>query len=101
MDATQTQNYRDFITGAWEKAVNHKEGEVIPDEEFQLSVDHDGYKHITTTQRIRHIYKQHGNEKIEKPRGQIAITQRDIENIPNIIGDYSYLIKNMVVIHKV
>jgi hypothetical protein len=45
-------------------------GETIPDEEFLLSVDHDGSR--PTTQRIRPIYKQQGNEKTEQSRRQIA-----------------------------
>jgi hypothetical protein len=94
MDAEQAQKYRDFAKGAWENAVNHKEGEVIPDEEFLLSVDKDGYRHTVTTQRIRHIYKQHGNEKAEKARGQIAITESDIELIPDIIENFTYSIRN-------
>jgi hypothetical protein len=95
MDAAQTQKYREFAKGAWENAVNHKEGEAISDGEFLLSVDGDGYRHTTTAQRIRHIYKQHGNEKTEKARGQIAVTESDIELIPDIMSDYSYIVKNI------
>jgi hypothetical protein len=31
MDAVQAQKYREFVKGAWENAVNHREGEAIPD----------------------------------------------------------------------
>jgi hypothetical protein len=93
-DAEQTQKYRDFVKEAWDKAVNHKEGDAIPNEEFLLSVDKDGYRHITTTQRIRHIYKQHGNEKLEQFRRQIAIKESEIEIIPDIINNYSFAIRN-------
>jgi hypothetical protein len=89
--AEQTQKYRDFAKGAWKNAINHKEGEVIPDEEFLLSVDKDGYRHTTTSQRIRHIYKRHGNETC---RDQVAITESDIELIPDIIKDFTYSIRN-------
>jgi hypothetical protein len=94
MDAERAQKYQDFAKGAWENAVNHKEGDVIPDEEFLLSVDKDGYRHTVTTQRIRHIYKHHGNEKTENSRGQTAITENDIELIPDIIENFTYSVKN-------
>ena len=100
MDDGQAQKYNNFVKTAWEKAVNHKDGETIPTDEFLLLVDKDGYRHITTTQRIRHIYKQHGNEKIEKSRGQIAIKESDIEMIPDIIGNYTFVIKNIVYENK-
>jgi hypothetical protein len=94
MDAEQTKKYKTFVRSAWEKAVNHNEGERIADEEFLLSVDKDGYRHTTTSQRIRHIYKQHGNEKAEKARGQIVITESDIELIPDIIENFTYSVRN-------
>jgi hypothetical protein len=94
MDAEQIQKYKAFVNDAWDKAVNHKEGEFIPKDEFVLFVDKSGYRHAITTQRIRHIYRQHGNERAEKSRGQIAITQKDLELIPDIIDNYSFAIKN-------
>lgn len=94
MDAEQAQKYREFVKGAWENAANHREGEAIPDAEFLLSVDGDGYRHTITSQRIRHIYKQHGNEKAEKARGQVAVTESDIELIPDIIENFTYAVRN-------
>jgi hypothetical protein len=52
-------------------------------------------KHIEKAQSVRHIYKRHGNEKTEKSRGQIAIKQSDIEMIPDIVGNYTFAIKNI------
>ncbi|MDR1470336.1 MAG: hypothetical protein LBT00_13720 [Spirochaetaceae bacterium] len=95
MDKEQAQKYRDFVKDAWEKAVNHKEGETIPSEEFLLFVDKEGMKHIEKSQSFRHIFKQHGNKKTEESRGQIAIKQSDIEIIPDIINDYTFVIKNI------
>jgi hypothetical protein len=94
MNADQIQKYKAFVNDAWDKAVNHKEVEFIPKDEFVLFVDKSGYRHAVTTQRIRHIYRQHGNERAEKSRRQVSITQRDIENIPDIIDNYSFAIKN-------
>jgi len=45
-------------------------------------------KHIIADYDIRHIIKQHGNPEIEKAKGQIAVTTKDIEKIPDIINTY-------------
>lgn len=42
---------------------------------------------------IRHMIKQHGNPELEKLKGQIAITTKDIEKIPDIINNYDDIIK--------
>ena len=35
---------------------------------------------------IRHMFKSHGDPKVETPRGQIAVTRQDIAQIPEIIA---------------
>jgi hypothetical protein len=49
----------------------------------------EGYVHKITNMDIRHIYKEHGNQKIESNRGQIAIIKRDITLIPEITQKYT------------
>jgi hypothetical protein len=44
-----------------------------------------GYKHTIDVSSINHAIKNHGNEKSETSRGQIAITEQDFEEIPEII----------------
>lgn len=39
------------------------------------------------------MLKQHGNPELEKLKGQIAITAKDIEKIPDIINNYDSIIK--------
>ena len=53
-----------------------------------FDIDVSGRKHMITDYDIRHIIKQHGNPEIEKTKGQLAITTKDIEKIPDIIEKY-------------
>lgn len=41
---------------------------------------------------IKHLYKKHGNPEAESKRGQIAITDKDIQEIPSIVKDYNYIV---------
>ena len=45
----------------------------------------EGYNCSISAQEIRKIFKDHGTERTEAPRGQRAITEEDIANIPVII----------------
>ncbi len=56
-------------------------------------IDISGRNHIISDYDIRHIIKQHGNVEMEKKKGQIAITVKDIEKIPDIINNYDKIIK--------
>ena len=58
-----------------------------------FGIDVSGRKHIISDYDIRHIIKQHGNPVIEKSKGQIAVTTKDIEKIPDIIENYDSIIK--------
>lgn len=58
-----------------------------------LGIDISGREHIITDYDIRHIIKQHGNPEIEKTKGQIAITSKDIEKIPDIINNYDKIVQ--------
>ncbi len=50
-------------------------------------------RHILADNDIRHMIKQHGNESIERTKGQIAININDIEKIPDIIENYDNITK--------
>lgn len=50
-------------------------------------------RHVLADNDIRHIIKEHGNPEIEKAKGQIAITTKDIEKIPDIIENYDRLVE--------
>jgi hypothetical protein len=44
-----------------------------------------GFKRIIDKFGINHTLKNHGNVEIEKRRGQIAITEKDFELVPEIV----------------
>ena len=50
-------------------------------------------RHVLADNDIRHMIKQHGNPILEKQKGQIAITTKDIEKIPDIIANYDRLVQ--------
>ena len=58
-----------------------------------FGIDVAGRKHMLSDNDIRHMIKEHGNPEIEKTKGQIAITTKDIEKIPDIINNYDNIIK--------
>lgn len=61
-----------------------------------LAIDTSNRKHMLPDYNIRHIIKQHGNTEIERTRGQIAVTSKDIEKIPDIINNYDKIEKGSV-----
>ena len=42
---------------------------------------------------IKHMLNQHGNERIEKAKGQLPITKEDILKIPDVIENYDNIVK--------
>jgi len=48
--------------------------------------DVSNYRHAITDWDIRHIFKEHGNAKVEEAAGQIAITDEDIQRIPKVLA---------------
>ena len=58
-----------------------------------------GYQHDLDVSGTRHAIKEHGQQKTEEPRGQIAITEGDFEKIPEVIygyDDVSFTGKNKI-----
>lgn len=58
-----------------------------------LNMDISGRVHLLADNDIRHMIKEHGNPEIEKTKGQIAITTKDIEKIPDIINNYDKIVR--------
>lgn len=84
--------FRNFIKGALEKKIFNKKiyfGTVPTDLAALIKsnahVDVEGYNVSLSADEIRKIFKDHGKEKTEAPRGQRAITPDDIINIPSVI----------------
>ena len=49
------------------------------------SRDIDGYVHVIDGSGVRHIYKEHASKAGEAARGQLVVTPRDVEMIPDVI----------------
>ena len=64
----------------------------IPDTTAQMVMDEtginiSGYNAILSSDNVRHIIRNHGNANTEESRGQTAITENDILQIPFILSD--------------
>lgn len=57
----------------------------------RLGLDIEGYKHIVDARSIKHIFNRHGKGN-ELTDNQIPVTDKDIENIPNIVNSPDYLV---------
>lgn len=54
------------------------------------------FSHSFSTSAVAHIRRQHGDEASEKGRGQLPITEQDIEAIPDILANYDALRTDLV-----
>jgi len=55
------------------------------DEAKEVGLDIDGFEHEITNEFVAHVMNEHGNEKKEKSRGQIAVKEGDFKKIPEIV----------------
>jgi hypothetical protein len=58
----------------------------------QVGIDIEGYEHEISNYFIRHVIKNHGNEKKEASRGNISVRDEDFEKIPEIIDCPDYVV---------
>lgn len=56
----------------------------------------EGYSHSVSKADINHIKKEHGDAQAEAARGQIAITDKDITRIPDIVSNYGAIRDDLV-----
>jgi phage-related protein (TIGR01555 family) len=54
--------------------------------EKETGLEFDGYKRIIDNYAIKHMIKQHGNAQKEAARGQLPVTEEDIQKIPEIVS---------------
>ncbi|MDG9966927.1 hypothetical protein N7638_02675 [Achromobacter mucicolens] len=54
------------------------------------------FSHSFSSSAVSHIHRRHGDEGSEKGRGQVPITERDIEAIPDILANYDALRTDLV-----
>ncbi len=64
------------------KVISEKEAELI---KLKTGLNVSGFKRILDNNGVNHTIKNHGKEKIESLRGQIAVTLEDFEKIPRIV----------------
>jgi hypothetical protein len=64
----------------------------LVDEAKKIGLDIDGFTHEITSDFINHVMKNHGNENIEKARGQIAVKESDFEKIPELLSSPDHVI---------
>lgn len=50
------------------------------------------YLHTLTSGNVRHIVNRHGDEKVEKQRGQLPMTTAEIKKIPDVLANPDYLV---------
>ena len=84
--------YRDFIKESIENkqyqkkiyfgAISNELANVI---KINTGINVEGFNCSLSSDEIRKIFKDHGSEKTEKPRGQRPITENDILNVPLVI----------------
>jgi len=75
-----------------EKISLGKVGKWLVREAKKVGLDIVGFEHEITNEFVRHVIKNHGNEKIESARGQIAIKESDFRKIPEIVRKPDYAI---------
>ena len=57
-----------------------------------VGIDIKGFKHKITGDFKRHVINHHGNTKIESNRHQIAVTDKDLENIDDVINNPTFAV---------
>lgn len=49
-------------------------------------IDIEGHRHVIDGSAVRHVVSRHGDEKVERSRGQLAVTESDFEKIPAVLA---------------
>ena len=52
----------------------------------QANLDLSDYEFTIDNFAVKHVLKQHGNPDIERPRGQVAVTDKDFDLLPLVLG---------------
>lgn len=51
----------------------------------QANLDLSDYEFTIDNFAVKHVLKQHGNPDIERPRGQVAVTDKDFDLLPLVL----------------
>ena len=65
---------------------------VLAENAKEHGYDIDGYRHTVDNYSVKHIRNEHGDVEEETARGQIAITDDDIKNIPIVLQNPDYIV---------
>lgn len=97
-DETESKTMKQKILNLFQVAMSRKDGNkafenltaVTPEVSAMIKakagLDVSGYVHSIDESAIRHMIKNHGDEKTEAARGQSAITQDDVANIYDVVS---------------
>jgi len=69
-----------------QKAVLGKVSDWLASEAAKHGLNLQGYQHTLDGSAVRHMFNRHSNPKIEQSRGQIALNDTDIQNVPEVIA---------------
>lgn len=81
----------DVLDAAAKPGISNAKAKIGAASEWLVGQAHDagvnisGYNHAVDASAIRHIKKAHGNPDTETARGQVAVTDADISNIPSLL----------------
>ncbi|HNC63581.1 MAG TPA: hypothetical protein PK075_02930, partial [Chitinophagales bacterium] len=64
--------------------ITSEQAEVL---ENDLGINPNGYTHTIEKSMINHTINNHGNERIEAQRGQLAVTEEDFTKIPEVLNN--------------
>jgi|GEM_PF-1224841 len=68
-----------------QKAVLGKVADWLVQEAAKHGLNLQGYVHTLDGSAVRHVLNRHGNPEVEKSRGQIALSDADIQSIPQVV----------------
>ena len=52
----------------------------------QANIDLSEYEFTIDNFAVKHVLNQHGDPKVEAPRGQVAVTEKDFELLPLVLS---------------
>ena len=62
----------------------------------EVGIDISGFKHKVTQEFRNHTLSHHGNKKAEESRGQIAVTEKDLDCIDEILKNPTFAVADAV-----
>ena len=98
IDRQATENIRSVVEAANQSGNQKKWTIYAPASEWLRGVARDagltldGFDHGIDADAVRHAKNRHGDAELESRRGQISITDKDIESFPQVVGEPDRLV---------